>query len=113
MLLEIRSNEGGWSYGVRLRGQIPVPLDPHLTGVVLTGLQGAGGLAPSIDLARQFAHQPVPPLAHAWLSIALRLHGVNPPAPTSRTLPVDQHIQALEAIAAPEGNFGLLKTEMA
>jgi hypothetical protein len=55
-------------------------------------------------------------MARAWITLALRLHGVAG-AETLDALPgpgsPDLTILALEALGAPSGNFGLLKTEMA
>jgi len=49
------------------------------------------------------------PLADAWLTIALRLNGAEPPQAAGDPTP-DVLITALEALGAPGGNYTLLKT---
>ena len=55
-------------------------------------------------------------LARAWITIALRLHGVAVPddlKPLAGPGSPDLMVVALEALGAPGGNYGLLKTEVA
>jgi hypothetical protein len=54
------------------------------------------------------------PLARAWITIALRLHGIAVPEALSSLTgsgSPDLMILALEALGAESGNYGLLKTE--
>jgi hypothetical protein len=55
-------------------------------------------------------------LARAWITVALRLHGVAIPdtiQPLAGQGSPDLMVLALEALGAPDGNYGLLKTEVA
>ena len=65
----------------------------------------------SLALASKMVEDRVSPLARAWLTIALRLHGVA----MKELAPVieipDLQIIALEALAAPEGNYRFFETE--
>ncbi len=86
-----------------------LPSYPETTALALVGLQGHSDLGRAFDLAqRQIAETPSP-LARAWLSIAMRLHGVK--APELAGAPAgDLMISAVEALAAPEGNHRFMKT---
>jgi hypothetical protein len=48
-------------------------------------------------------------MARAWLTVALRLHGVEPPQ-SAATVKADVLITSIEALGAPGGNYLLLKT---
>ena len=85
---------------------------PETTGLALLGLQGHVNLGPSLDLAAKLAEDRASPLARAWLTIALRVHGAKTPDDPAGRLPVDLHEVALEALAAPEGNHRFFKTEV-
>jgi hypothetical protein len=55
-------------------------------------------------------------LARAWITVALRLHGVAIPEalrPLEGLGSSDLMVLALEALGAPGGNYNLLKTEVA
>jgi hypothetical protein len=66
-------------------------------------------LGKAFDLGlRQIGETPSP-LARAWLTIAMRLHGVKPPELTGDPS-ADLMITAVEALAAPEGNYKLMQT---
>jgi hypothetical protein len=52
---------------------------PETTALALIGLQGHPDLGRSLELAQRMAGETVSPLARAWLTIALRLHGAQVP----------------------------------
>jgi hypothetical protein len=110
-LLNVRCSDGGWNYGSPSALHVDLPGYPETTGLALVGLQERQDLGKSLDLAGQWIQSSVSPLANAWLSIALRLHGAAVPEGQTPQASTDRMILALEALAAPEGNHGLLKTE--
>ena len=79
------------------------------TGLALVALQGRGNLGKAFDLARRQMGETPSPMARAWLTIAMRLHGVKPEElkgdPQS-----DLMITGIEALAAPEGNYRCMQT---
>jgi hypothetical protein len=112
-LLDVRCSDGGWNYGSRevLKGDLPSY--PETTGLALLGLQGRENLGPSLDLAAKLVEARTSPLARAWLTIALRLHGSKAaPDNPAGTLPADLHEVALEALALPDGNHQFFSTEV-
>lgn len=117
-LLDIRCHDGGWNYGNRTVLGDDLRSYPETTGLALLGLQGVKGAGKSIDLALKMVQDGVSPMARAWLTVALRLHGVQPPplngpATTGPAATPDILITAVEALAAPEGNYRLMQTESA
>jgi hypothetical protein len=110
-LFDVKCRDGGWNYGSREALKIDLPSYPETTGVALVGLQGHRGLEASLDYAAREVVRTQSPLGRAWLTIALRLDGASVPAQAPVELPRDLQILALEALAAPEGNFGALRTE--
>jgi hypothetical protein len=110
-LLNVRCSDGGWNYGSPSALRVELPAYPETTGVALVGLQGHPDLGKSLDLAAQWLGETASPLAKAWLTIALRLHGAPVPDGDRAGASADQMILALEALAAPEGNHMLLRTE--
>jgi len=111
-LLDVRCSDGGWNYGSRAVLDDDLRSYPETTGIALLGLQGVKAAGKSIDLALKMVQGSVSPMARAWLTVALRLHGVQSPALTGPETP-DVLITALEALAAPEGNYRLMQTESA
>jgi hypothetical protein len=113
-LLDLRCSDGGWNYGSREVLNRNLPSYPETTGVALVGLQGRTGLEASLDLAARLAQQVGSdrgsPMAASWLSIALRFYGRKDSLPQNSPVPEDLHEVALEALAAPEGNFEFFKT---
>lgn len=113
-LLDVRCSDGGWNYGSKevLKGNLPSY--PETTGLALLGLQGNVNLGASLDLAAKLVDDRTSPLARAWLTIALRVHGalgvevLDDPA---GTVPADLQEVALEALASPEGNHHFFRTE--
>jgi hypothetical protein len=120
-LMDVRCSDGGWNYGSRAALGVDLPSYPETTALALLGLQGRAlqgralqgkaGVGDLIDLAaRLLPESASSPLARAWLTIGLRLYGRSPadlPAPKPSP---DISITAIEALAAPEGNYHLLKT---
>jgi len=67
-----------------------------------------------VDLASKWLQDTPSSMARAWITVALRLHGAAIPEalkPLDGPGSPDLMLVALEAIGAPEGNYGLLKTE--
>jgi hypothetical protein len=116
LLLDVRCKDGGWNYGSPWTLGEDQRSYPETTALALLGLQGRAEAASSVDLARHWLEGTPSPMARAWITLALRLHGSALPAAPG-TLPgagsPDLTILALEALGAPEGNYALLKTETA
>jgi hypothetical protein len=108
MLMDVRANDGGWNYGNRTARGEDLRSYPETTGIALVGLQGRRDLEQSFDLARKMLGETASPLARAWLTIALRVNGVEVDELTGEPSN-DVMITALEALAASDGNFRLLK----
>ena len=109
-LLDVRSKDGGWNYGSPAALGVDLPAYAETTALALLGLQGNAGAAKSLSVAREMAADTRSPLARAWLTVALRLHGMEAPAPLDPLLPDDIYITAIEALGAEGGNFQFLKT---
>jgi hypothetical protein len=93
MLLNRRSEDGGWNFGNRRVYNIPLASYPETTAIALIGLQGNphDDLEIGLDLARKAWRETKIPLARAWLQICLRNFRIPPavaeePAPTSDIL---------------------------
>lgn len=112
-LMNVRCSSGGWNYGDPAVLHVELPAYPETTGLALVGLQGHKDLGKSLDLASRWLKETKSPLAGAWVTIALRLHGADVPESAVTEVSADRMILALEALAAPEGNHHLLKTEAA
>jgi hypothetical protein len=111
MLLNRRCRDGGWNYGNKRVLDVDLESYPELTALAVLGLQGTSAVT---SRAVSFWPTPVSPLARAWLTIALRLHGVLPdtPAPQEPAASAgDLMLTALQAIGATGGTWPLLKTE--
>jgi hypothetical protein len=122
-LLDVRGRDGGWNYGSPVVLGVDLPSYPETTALALVALQGHAALqghvarqghsdlSKAFDLAlRQIGETPSP-LARAWLTIAMRLHGMDAKAPElTGPPPPDLAITALEALAAPDGNHRFMKT---
>lgn len=108
-LLDVRSRDGGWNYGSPAALGEDLPSYPETTALALVALQGRNDLGKAFDLAvRQIGETPSP-LARAWLTIAMRLHGITPPE-IAGAPQADLTITAVEALAAPEGNYKFMQT---
>ncbi len=106
-LLDVRCSDGGWNYGSREARGIDLPSYPETTALALVGLQGRKDLAKSLDTAKKMASATSSPLARAWLSIALKLHGETVDESAGEMSP-DTMILAIEALS--RSNFKFLKT---
>jgi hypothetical protein len=115
LLLDVRCKDGGWNYGSPWTLGGDQRSYPETTALALLGLQGRAETASSVDLAKQWLRDTPSSLARAWITIALRLHGVAVPdglRPLAGVGSPDLMVLALEALGAPEGNYGFLKTEV-
>jgi hypothetical protein len=109
-LLNVRSRDGGWNYGSPAALGVDLPSFPETTALALVALQGRSDLGRAFDLARRQIGETPSPLARAWLTIAMRLHGVKT-ADLSGDPSEDVMLTALEALAASHGNYKLMRTE--
>jgi len=107
-LMDVRCSDAGWNYGSRAALGVDLPSYPETTALALLGLQGRAGVESSLDLAKRMAGETTSPMARAWLAVALRLHGIEPP-PSAATVKADVLITAIEALGASDGHL-LLKT---
>ena len=105
-LMDVRCGDGGWNYGSSAALKVALVAFPETTGLALIGLQGHAGLEKSLDLAARMARETVSPLARAWLTIALRVHGADVPASTAKiaTTP-ETAVLALSLIAEQNPHF--------
>lgn len=105
-LLDVRCADGGWNYGSHAALQVDLVAFPETTALALIGLQGRPELGKSLDLAAKMARETTSPLARAWLTIALRLHGATVPATTVEIAPSPEiMIAALNIIAEEKPQF--------
>jgi Prenyltransferase and squalene oxidase repeat len=108
-----RCADGGWNHGSASTFNIAAPSYPESTGLALLGLQGRrkeiGG---ALEMARTEWKTTQSRLAKVWLGIALQAWGDTLPAPEDPPPGNDTMIAALEAIAHPQGNHKLLRTEV-
>jgi hypothetical protein len=116
LLLDVRCKDGGWNYGSAWARGEDQRSYPETTALALLGLQGRVEADSSVDLAKRWLPDTPSSLARAWITIALRLHGVAVPDTTNPSKgpgSPDLMVLALEALGAADGNYGLLKTEVA
>jgi hypothetical protein len=115
LLLDVRCKDGGWNYGSPWTLGEDNRSYPETTALALLGLQGRPEAGSSLDLSKNWLRDTPSTLARAWITVALRLHGIAIPdalKPLEGPGSPDLMVMALEALGAPEGNYGLLKTEM-
>ena len=111
MMQQRRAMDGGWNYGNKIALGVELPSYPETTGLALVGMLGCEDFDPRAALAVAERHYRTTksPLARAWLAIGLRNHGRSsldqdvPEEAPSRYI----HLAALEALAAPDGNYRL------
>ena len=112
-LMDVRSRDGGWNYGSPAALGVDLPSYPETTALALVALQGrndlSNDLGKAFDLARRQMGETPSPMARAWLTIAMRLHGVKPEE-LSGDPQSDLMITGIEALAAPEGNYRCMQT---
>jgi len=107
----LRCADGGWNYGAPNALHVNLPSYPETTALALVGLAGSSQtrLSQALEHARSLAAKPQSPMASAWLAIACRLHGIEPPQPAATPGPeADLLVTSLCAIAEPAGNWHLL-----
>ena len=107
-LMDVRSRDGGWNYGSPAALGVDLPSYPETTALALVALQGRNDLGKAFDLARRQLRETPSAMARAWLTIAMRLHGVKPEE-VSGDPQSDLMITGIEALAAPEGNYHAMK----
>ena len=107
--MSVRSRDGGWNYGSPAALGVDLSSYPETTALALVGLQEQGGLGGAFDVAARQLEDTPSPLARAWLTIASRLHGANPQEPAG-DLTGDLMITAVEALAAADGNYAVMRT---
>jgi hypothetical protein len=112
-LMDVRSRDGGWNYGSPAALGVDLPSYPETTALALLALQGRDDLSKDLsnafDLARRQVGETPSPMARAWLTIAMRLHGVKPEELKGHPQ-ADLMITGIEALAAPEGNYHAMRT---
>jgi hypothetical protein len=108
-LLDVRCRDGGWNYGTPITQGGELPAYPETTALALLGLQHQKGLESAFDLAWKMMRDTPSPLARAWLTVAMRLHGMTPPDPAGDPS-ADLMITTVEALSAPQGNWTLMRT---
>jgi hypothetical protein len=110
-LMDVRSRDGGWNYGSPAALGVDLPSYPETTALALMALQGRNDLGKAFDLARRQMGETPSPMARAWLTIAMRLHGVKPEE-LSGDPQSDLMITGIEALAAPEGNYRVMQATL-
>lgn len=89
-------------------------LSPETCGPALAGLHGSSQVRGLVPLAEQWAAETTSPLTRAWITIGLRVNGVEVGDPKEgAALPRNLAIVALEALAASDGNYRLFQMEVA
>jgi hypothetical protein len=105
-LIEARCPDGGWNYGSSGALGYALVAFPETTGLALIGLQGHPDAEKSLALAATMARETVSPLARAWLTIALKLHGKDVPASQAAIAPTPETtVLALSALAEHDPEF--------
>lgn len=116
LLLDVRCKDGGWNYGSPWTLGEDQRSYPETTALALLGLQRRAEAGSSIELAKTWLPDTPSSLARAWITIALRLHGVEVPDtlnPLKGPGSPDLMVVALEALGSAGGNYRFLKTEKA
>lgn len=115
-LMDRRCVDGGWNYGNRRVLNVDLPSFEESTALALLALRGNPSLdlGRTLELARQFWKNTSPPLARAWLSIALRNCGVSVEhCDPTQPVRADVMLVALEALGCEDGRYRLLSPEVA
>ncbi len=103
-----RCRDGGWNYGARVAREVTLHSFPETTALALIGLIGRPkGVNDAIASAKAAGANANFPLAGAWLSLALRLHGLEAPEP-ARSIGRDIVISAITELSSEHGNWRLL-----
>ena len=105
-LLDVRCADGGWNYGSHRALEVDLVAFPETTALALIGLQGHANLEKSLELAARMVAETTSPLARAWLTIALTLHGAEvPPSAVDIASSPETMIAALNIIAEEKPQF--------
>lgn len=105
-LMDVRCADGGWNVGNRTARAQDLVAYPETTAIALLGLQGHSDLGKSLDLAARMARDTISPLSRAWLTIALKIYGVEvPPSAAPITTSPETMIAALNIIAEDKAEF--------
>ncbi len=114
MILSRRCFDGGWNHGAPRSVEVDAPSYPESTALALLGLQGRTEARSAVALSRSFWNTTKSPLAKAWLTIVLRTWDDTLQAPEDFP-PAEEDVMlaALEALAHPDGNHRLLRTDEA
>ena len=105
-LMDVRCGDGGWNYGSSAALKVDLVAFPETTGLALIGLQGHAGLEKSLELAARMARETVSPLARSWLTIALRVNGMDVPASAVKIVTTPETaVLALSLIAEQNPHF--------
>lgn len=114
-LLDRRCSDGGWNYGNRRVFRVELPSFEESTAMALLALRGTPGadLRTAFDRAGVLGNARSSPMARAWLSISLRIHGL----PAEKCVPArevrsDVLLTALEALGCEEGRYRLLDPQV-
>jgi hypothetical protein len=111
MLMSVRCSDGGWNYGSSGALGVDLPSYAETTALALTGLQSS---APqdAWERARAWVSEPdISPLAHAWLSVALRVRGDSPASGFARWDARDVLLCGVQCLGGPDGNWRRLRGE--
>ncbi|MEQ1883881.1 MAG: hypothetical protein ABL967_02390 [Bryobacteraceae bacterium] len=107
-LMEVRSHDGGWNYGSPGVLGLDLPSYPETTALALVGLQNTKGLENAFTLASTMMQSTPSPLGRAWLTIAMRLHGMTMGEQAGNPSR-DLMITSVEALSAADGNWKLMQ----
>ena len=107
-----RCRGGGWNYGARVAREVSLPPYPETTALALIGLIGRKGLHEEIEYARAMDIGDVSPLSRAWLSVGLRLHGMEPPELAPAPIK-DIMVCAVSELGSRDGNWRMLAEQRA
>lgn len=115
MLLDRRSQDGGWNYGNRTVLRTVMPSFPETTAMALLSLQAnrRDEVEDGLAVAHRYWREIQSPLALAWLTVCLRNYGRigddEAPARTAQVRPSrDILLAAIQCFGEPGGAAGLL-----
>jgi hypothetical protein len=88
-------------------------ISPDSCGPSLVALQGTEDGRALIEMAQYWAAETQSPLTRAWIKLGLRLNGVEVADAEEPQIPKNLMAVALDALAARDGNYALLKVSEA
>jgi hypothetical protein len=109
MLMSVRCSDGGWNYGSPGALGVDLPSYPETTALALTGLQSSAPPQAWERARARIAEAGVSPLAHAWLTVALRLGGDTPAERLPRWDSADVLLCGVQCLGGPEGHWRRLR----